>query len=121
MAGVIHFEINADNPERIIEFYTKVFGWRIEKWKGPMEYWIIYPDSEEGDGIGGGIAKSISGEGIINTIGVDSVDEYVKRINKSGGSLVRPKMAIPGVGWLAYFKDIEGNVFGIMENDPKAK
>jgi predicted enzyme related to lactoylglutathione lyase len=30
-------------------------------------------------------------------------------------------MAIPGVGWLCYFKDTEGNIFGMMQNDPAAK
>jgi hypothetical protein len=28
---------------------------------------------------------------------------------------------IPGVGWLAYFKDVEGILTGIMQSDPNAK
>lgn len=32
-----------------------------------------------------------------------------------------PKTAAPGVGWLAYCKDTEGNIFGLMENDPSAE
>jgi predicted enzyme related to lactoylglutathione lyase len=32
-----------------------------------------------------------------------------------------PKMPIPGMGWLAYCKDSEGNIFGMMQADPSAK
>jgi predicted enzyme related to lactoylglutathione lyase len=31
-----------------------------------------------------------------------------------------PKMAVPGVGWLAYEKDPDGNICGIMQADPGA-
>jgi hypothetical protein len=30
-------------------------------------------------------------------------------------------MPIPGIGWLAYCKDTEGHIFGIMHPDPAAK
>jgi len=30
-------------------------------------------------------------------------------------------MAIPGVGWLAYCTDPEGNTFGIMQSDNQAR
>jgi len=30
-------------------------------------------------------------------------------------------MPIPGVGWLAYAKDTEGNTFGMMQPDVNAK
>ena len=34
----IHFEIPAEKPERAIKFYEQVFGWKFERWNGPMEY-----------------------------------------------------------------------------------
>jgi len=45
-----HFEIPSDNPERAISFYEAVFGWKFQKWEGPMPYWLITtgPDSEPG-------------------------------------------------------------------------
>ncbi|MBN1949521.1 MAG: VOC family protein [Candidatus Cloacimonetes bacterium] len=122
MSGVIHFEINADDPGKIIDFYTSVFGWKIEKWEGGQEYWLIYPQGEEG--IGGGIGRkdpAMTAESVINTIGVESVDACIRKIYQAGGEVVRPKMAIPGIGWLAYIRDIEGNLFGIMEADAQAK
>jgi predicted enzyme related to lactoylglutathione lyase len=58
---------------------------------------------------------------ITNTIGVDSVDEFLNKIEAAGGAVIAPKTAVPGVGWFAYCADTEGNLFGIMEDDPNAK
>ena len=40
---------------------------------------------------------------------------------RAGGTIALPKMPIPGMGWLAYCKDTEGNIFGMMQSDPNAK
>ena len=58
---------------------------------------------------------------VINTIEVHSVDDFVDKIQKNGGVIVAPKVAIPGVGYVAYFRDTEENVFGIMEADESAE
>ncbi len=122
MPRIIHFEISADKPERAIKFYEKVFGWKIEKWKGPMEYWMIMTGDEKEPGIDGGLAKRTESEtSTVNTISVRTIDEFIKKIEKHGGTITVPKHAIPGVGWIAYFKDTEGNTFGIMQSDPNAK
>lgn len=57
---------------------------------------------------------------ILCTLGVTSLDEYVKKVQKFGGIIALPKMATPGVGWLAYMKDLEGNIFGMMERNKEA-
>ena len=51
------------------------------------------------------------------TADVPSVDQYVERAIRAGGQVALPKMPIPGVGWLAYCKDTEGNIFGMMQMD----
>ena len=120
MPRVCHFEINADDVERAAAFYTDVFGWKIQKWEGPFDYWMVM--TGEGEGINGGMMKRPHpGASIVNTIDVPSVDEYVSKIKAKGGSMVMEKTAIPGVGYMAYFKDTEGNPFGIMETDESAK
>ncbi|MFQ6133586.1 MAG: hypothetical protein ACE5R4_16215 [Armatimonadota bacterium] len=43
------------------------------------------------------------------------------KVEQSGGEVLAPKMAIPGVGYHTYCKDTEGNVFGIMQDDPSAQ
>ena len=122
MPRVIHFEIAADDPERAAAFYRKVFGWEIQKWEGPMEYWVITTGPKEEPGIDGGLGRRTEpGAGTENTIGVDSVDKAVERVVAGGGKVTRPKHAVPGVGWLAYCADTEGNQFGLMQDDPSAK
>ncbi len=122
MSRVVHFEIPADNPDRVAEFYKKVFGWDIQKWEAPMDYWLISTGKDSEPGIDGGIArkKDRPASGVLVTAQVDSVDECLKKVIIAGRSIVIPKRAIPGVGYLAHFRDPEGNVIGIMENNPSA-
>lgn len=121
MSRVVHFEVAADDPERASKFYTDAFGWKIQKWGGPESYWMI--DTGEGEpGINGGIAKRTKpGEGTNTVIGVESLDTALGKVKTAGGKVVDPKHAVPGVGWLAYCTDTEGNEFGIMEPDESAK
>jgi hypothetical protein len=121
MPRVIHFEINADNPKRAIDFYKRVFDWKIEKWKGPGDYWFATTGDPKEPGIDGAIMERMKKETTINTISVPSVDEYAARIKKAGGKQMTEKKAIPGVGYFCYCIDTEGNIFGIMESYPKAK
>ena len=121
MSRIVHFEIPADNPERAIKFYEKVFDWQIEKWDGPIEYWLIMTGEEDKPGIDGGLARREDPTtGVENTIDVKDLDASLANVKASGGEVFRPKMAVPGVGWMAYIKDTEGNVFGLMENDSEA-
>jgi predicted enzyme related to lactoylglutathione lyase len=121
MSRVVHFEFPADDPERAVAFYKQVFGWEINKWDGPIDYWLVMT-GEDVPGIDGGIAhRGPMLPHTTNTVGVASVDESTAKITKAGGKVVAPKMPIPGMGWLAYCTDTEGNLFGIIENDPSAK
>jgi uncharacterized protein len=122
MPRVVHFEIAVDNPERAVQFYTKVFGWKVEKWPGPMDYWLVTTGQAPEPGIDGALLPRGSyPEPTVNTISVPSVDEYIVRIQAASGKLVQPKMPIPGIGYYAVCKDSEGNTFGIMQSDPTAK
>jgi len=119
---VIHFEIAADNPERAVKFYQKVFGWKIEKWAGPVDYWLVTTGENKEPGINGAITeKSDYVTATTNTISVASFEDAVKKIEEAGGKQLMPKTAVPGIGYMTYCKDTEGNVFGIMQNDPSAK
>ena len=120
MPRPMHFEIPADQPDRAIQFYQKLFGWKFQKWDGPMAYWLV--STGEGDrGIDGGLhPRAFPGQGPVNTIDVPSCDAYLRRIESAGGRIAVPKMAIPGMGWLAYCTDPEGNTFGVMEPDERA-
>ena len=127
MPRVIHFEIHADDPERAIKFYREVFAWEFTKWEGPMPYWLIKTGPDSQPGINGGLVPRrgvIDGQAVIAyvcTVDVSSLDESFNKALASGGTVALPKMPIPGVGWLAYCKDTEGNIFGMMQADPGAK
>jgi len=122
MSRVIHFEIPAADPEKLSAFYQKVFGWKFDKWAGPMEYWMINTGTESAPGINGGMMRKPGGiTGTTNTIGVDSVDSSIAAVTKAGGKLIMPKTPIPGVGYFAYCEDTEGNMFGVMQADSTAK
>jgi len=119
MKRVVHFEIGADDPERAIRFYNEVFGWNTKKWDGPIDYWLTTTGKEDDPGIDGGIMnRGDFNQPVINTIEVPSVDEFIEKIKSAGGEIVTPKTEIPGIGFNAYFRDTEGNIFGIIEGLP---
>lgn len=122
MPKIVHFELNADDPLRAKGFYEKVFNWKIEKSEMPMDYWMITAGPEEEQGIDGGLQKrEDTAEIVTNYIGVPSIDEFSKKIETNGGTILTPKSPIPGTGYFALFKDTEGNKLGIFETDESAK
>jgi predicted enzyme related to lactoylglutathione lyase len=122
MPRIVHFELNVKDVDKTIKFYENVFGWKIEKWDGPIDYWLIMTGDKDEAGIDGGLGFEEEGfPRVVNTIKVKDVDEIIKKIEDNDGEIINPKHAVPGVGWLAYFKDNEGIVTGVMEEDPNAK
>lgn len=126
MPRVVHFEIHADDPQRAVNFYQSVFGWQINKWEGPQDYWLVTTGPQNEPGIDGAILRRmqpVSGDSVIAyvcTIDVPSVDDVTTKITANGGTIALPKMAVPHVGWLVYAKDTEGNIFGALQSDPSA-
>jgi uncharacterized protein len=128
MPAIVHFEIPADDVERSKKFYTDLFGWKIEKWPGSgsggdKEYWMITTTDEKGNkALGGGMMKrQMPQHQNTNFIDVESVDEYSSKVQQLGGKVVVPKMAVPGMGYMAYCLDTENNSFGIWEFNESAK
>jgi predicted enzyme related to lactoylglutathione lyase len=127
MSRAVHFEIHAANPPALIDFYTSLFGWTFNKWEGG-DYWMIHTGPDEQPGINGGLmprrgelpAPLAAVNAFVITVDVDDVDSCVARALKAGGTLALPKMAVPGIGWLAYVKDPDGNIFGMMQTDLEA-
>jgi hypothetical protein len=122
MPRIVHFEINCDDPERASKFYRDVFGWKIDKWPGPMDYWLADTGPKEQPGINGGLMRRDKpGAGTWNTVAVESLDDYLKKVTAGGGKQISPTESIPGVGLFAYCTDTEGNVFGLLQSDRNAK
>jgi hypothetical protein len=127
MGRVIHFEIHADDPERAVAFYRTVFAWEFNLWNGPEPYWLIRTGPDGTPGINGGLLRrrgTIDGTAVIAyvcTVDVDDLEASTAKALGAGGTLALPRMAVPGIGWLAYVKDTEGNIFGMMQADAAAR
>lgn len=120
MSRVMHFEIHADDPERAASFYRDVFDWQVSKWEGPVDYWLAATGPDTDHGINGAIMHRRNGGSVWNTIDVPSLDDAIAKTTSAGGKVVQPKTTVPGVGYMAYCADTEGNVFGLMQADESA-
>ena len=122
----VHFEIHAADPQRAMAFYGDLFGWEFSE-HGGSGYMMIA--TGEGPGIHGGLMRRIGPEpdhdgpirGAVVTMETDDIDGMIERVVAAGGKVALDKMAVPGVGWVAYFEDTERNIFGLMQADEGAK
>lgn len=142
MPRIIHFEIQAAQPDRLITFYSSLFGWKFRKWDGPTDYWLINTGPDDRPGIDGGLLQRCAEQtrttppspqaqqapptqqasawppaanAFVCTIDVEQIDEAVARAGQLGGTVAMPKTPVPGVGQLAYVNDPDGNLFGMMQ------
>jgi uncharacterized protein len=115
MPRVIHFEIQCDDLGRAAEFYENVFGWTFQKWEG-HDYWLVSTGEKEKPGIDGGfMTRDKRFDSVTNIVGVPDIDEYVKKLETAGAVVVAPKSEVGDFGYAAYYKDTEGNTFGIFQ------
>jgi uncharacterized protein len=135
MLRPVHFEIHASDPAAVRSFYEALFGWRFQQW-GDNPYWIVI--TGDGDpmagtphttaGVDGGLLPrrgEAPGEAqpvnaFVMTIEVPDCDAYVNRAVTAGGSIAMPADDMPGVGRLAYVKDPDGNLFGMLQPETPA-
>jgi uncharacterized protein len=119
MSGGLYFEIQVDDPQRAIVFYSSIFGWKFSPAKGlPIPYWRI-----DSGGSGGGLLQrpakappqKCGSNAFVCSFEVTGFDEVQEQILKLGGFVALPKFLVPGKCWQGYFIDTEGNTFGIFE------
>jgi predicted enzyme related to lactoylglutathione lyase len=125
MDKVVHFEIPVDDRGRAKEFYSTVFEWDVQDsdMGGGSVYTLagtVATDEKmqpkEAGGINGGLMDRTSDLSVpVITIGVDSIDDSLKKVEAGGGSTITPRTPIPGMGAFGYFRDTEGNVMGLWE------
>ncbi|HEY7695001.1 MAG TPA: VOC family protein [Nitrososphaeraceae archaeon] len=122
MPRISYLDFSADDPDRAVNFYSNVFGWQINKWDGPKEYWEIKTGESNEPGIDGGLSKREKiGEWTTPFINIPSIDQYIGKIESNGGKIIEPKTAIPGIGYTLLFKDTESNTIGLFEENKEAK
>ena len=122
MGKVVHFELFAEDAGRLVDFYTKVFGWDVSAWEGPFEYHLVSTGPRSAAGIDGAIAPfgSAGDQRVVVTVDSADIDSDSEKVLAAGGAAVTEKQAIPGTGWMRYFRDPSGLVFGIMQADRAA-
>jgi hypothetical protein len=128
--AVAHFEIYADDPDKLGQFYTGLFDWTIEPVPG-MDYRMIKTVETDaqgtpahGGGINGGILKrpaGYEGRAWVNYVNVDSVEAAINRAQELGAKLMKGKSPVPGMGWFAMLTDPQGNPFAVWQSDRTAK
>ena len=124
---VVHFEIYADDLDRAKKFYADVFGWEYTDWSGVTgtPYWGVMtaPMGSTEPGINGGMMKrqgpspvsDIAVTGFVCTVQVENIDEIILKIESAGGVVAMPKYALGDMAFQAYYKDSEGNIFGVHQ------
>ena len=122
MARVMHFEVPSSDLAASRKFYENVLGWKLNKWEGPMEYWLISTGDKAVPGIDGALGGAANEfHGTVNTVDVEDLDETIRKVEANGGQVIMPRDEIPGVGWLAYIKEPGGAVLGLMQAMPGAR
>lgn len=125
MGRAVHFEIHAVDPEGLVAFYRDLFGWTFNRW-GDQPYWLAA--TGQGPGIDGAVVQRRGprpepGQAVnafVVTVDVADLDATLAAATAVGGTLAVARQAVPGVGWLAYLSDPDGNLVGLMEADPTA-
>jgi len=120
MSRVIWFDMRAQDPQKAIDFYTRVFKWDFKKSNMPMDYWLITTGDPKTPGIDGGLTQGEPIRPVVNTIAVEDLTTTIEKVQLYGGKVISPRSAIPGVGWFASFEDPTRNQFGLEQNDPSA-
>ena len=113
---VVHFEIPADQPQPLTQFYRDLFGWTFQKAPLPgVEYWLCDTGSD-GPGINGAVMQRQNAKPPwMNYVDVPSIDAALEKATQLGAQVALPKMPIPGVGAVAAIIDPQGNICGLWE------
>ena len=118
----VHFEILANEPEKLGSFYERVFGWKLASFgddeqaqQAEQGYWLITTGARDEPGIDGGMMHRHFDQAVINTIAVEDLSATVRAIEGAGGRRLTDPQDIPGVGTHAYCADPEENLFGVLQ------
>jgi uncharacterized protein len=127
----VRLRIFARDPDRARAFYAQVFAWSLPD-DGRRRCWVITSGDDPRVGIDGpdptGTDHAVNpgehavnpGEVVIPTIHVADLDATTAAALAADGEVLVPRIPLLGVGWLIYLADTEGNLIGIMQDDPRA-
>lgn len=121
-SGVVWFEIPANNVERAKKFYGALLGWKFEKFPAAVhDYWVIDTGAGADKPAGGLMPRMHPRQPITSYVPVPSVDESAAKVQKLGGKIMKPKTAVPHMGYFVICTDTEDNEFALWQCDQNAK
>ncbi len=111
---VCFVEIPAPDLDAAQRFYSTMFGWEILT--GHSDNYILW---KAGDLTGGfDAAASPGGNSLVVYLKVENIPEKLSEIEAVGGGVLSPKTEIPAeCGYLAHFRDPNGNIIGLWSKD----
>jgi uncharacterized protein len=128
MNPVVHFEMPAENRQRMADFYTKSFGWKTQMLGKDMGNYVIATTTESDDNgptkpgaINGGFftkTDDMPAQYPSVVVAVDDIKKSMKRVTEAGGKVLGEPMEIPGIGQYVSFFDTEGNRVSMLQPAP---
>lgn len=127
MNPVVHFEMPAEDRERMATFYTKVFGWKTKMLGEEMGNYVLATTTETDENgpknpgaINGGFFKKTKDNQYPSVvIAVDDIKESMREVAEAGGEVLGEPVEIPGVGHYVPFLDTEGNRLSMIQPFPR--
>ena len=123
---VVHFEMPYQNARRLMDFYTRAFGWKMQKTGEDFGFYVLATTTEVDENqmhkrtgaINGGFNPHKPGdppEYPSVVIAVDDIKESATKVNAAGGNTIGEPMDIPGIGLYLPFTDSEGNKLSMLQ------
>ena len=109
----VHIELSSKDNEEAKKFYGNVFGWTFQDFPEMNYTTFIIGENELGGGFNP-VANSPAGT-IMVYIHTDNLEESKAKIVANGGTITEPRLEVPGVGTMAFFKDLTGNHLAILQ------
>jgi uncharacterized protein len=116
--SIVHVELHVKDRKKVEKFYEGLFGWKFQEVPG-IDYSLFQAPSGPGGGIGG-LQPGNWQPGVINYIGVNSVDDYIEKVKRAGGKIIVPKGEVMDQGWFAVFEDPSGTRMALWQQNPDA-
>jgi predicted enzyme related to lactoylglutathione lyase len=125
MNPVVHFEMPAENRQRMADFYSKTFGWQTQMLGQDMGNYVVATTTESDEkgpkkpgAINGGFytkTDDMPAQYPSVVVAVDDINESMRKVAQAGGKVLGEPMRIPGIGQYVSFFDTEGNRVSMLQ------
>jgi predicted enzyme related to lactoylglutathione lyase len=126
MNPVVHFELPAEDRQRMSDFYNKAFGWKTQMLGEEMGNYTLVTTCEVGENgfpknpgmINGGFYPknpAAQYQTINLVLSVDDIHVSIQKAVDAGGSVFGEIQEIPGYGLYVSIIDTEGNRISLMQ------